>query len=901
MFGCFLEIKKNVAVKIDKSKIILVIAIIFFVFIIKNLIIDLQKFLKFKILNFLSDINDMRVLSIFSVLVLSLSSCLAPNKAESVSVNNSENVEYSSPIMPESTALSVANLTIENKTPVASNNFMIAGTRKGLLKIFSNGKAEELWTEGSVSKIIKTVELSDVGEEIPRWYFLTTAGIVTTTDLKKFEYRNEGLPFLTIKLYDGKNISFTKQPAQLKDLAIHPENPNILVTSTKECVYLTKNGGKTWTSINSMSKTTNGIKAVAVASMNRPKTGRPEIKNADGTITPAVAPEKDLVVFMAHSICGFSYCYPDSKSKAWNDVNRGFEVVKTYTYPDEIADILPVVFEGSDGFPVTEVFVSQTFLPRLYRFDWNEKTARLLYSGTEPADTIDGLFWNGSKVLYSRPGEIAAYNPVTGKKDFVPPEYDEWKSVFNLIENDNFLNAAWIPTAADSNKGISLDELWLLYPETCNNKYAEVADKRKAIYVQAHKLITDKGIDSYKKVMKDNKLDAIVIDMKDDYGFLHFKPTDPLLLQKAKVSDSYALDLDKFVPKMKEDGIYLIARIVTFKDRSLSKYDKRQYAIWDKTTNAPWKGISGYDENGKPLYYDEDWVDQYSPEVWEYFVHIAQELVARGFDEIQFDYIRFPTDGKNLGNAQYRWKSNGMDKESALLSFLSYARKNIDAPIGIDIYGANGWYRSGTRTGQDVEQLAEYVDVVCPMFYPSHFGQNDSNYAPYTERPYRIYYYGTYRNTVIGRNKLIIRPWIQAFYLNVRYDREYYNKNYVVQQIYGVRDSVDRGYMYWNGRCVYDDISPDVGETPYTGPSYEASSKYKKPALSGGKRIFTDDSVLVNKVKRIEQTDEEKLRISKKEGIARWDYVKSQSEIESEDEHIFPQVSDIRKLITPGT
>ncbi len=843
----------------------------------------------------------MRFLSIFSFLIFAATSCLAPSKSEGVAMAVTPLSADSGIQMPTGPAQSVAGLSdgAMRESPSAAQAFMIAGTTKGLLKIYGNGKAESIWSEGSVLKIIKTEENQQSGAPSPLWYFLTTAGIVSSRDLVKFEYRNEGLPFLTIKQYDGKNISFSRQPAQLKDLAVHPENPEILVTSTKESVYLTKDGGRKWVSINSMSKSTNGIKAVAVASMNRPGTGSPAAKGADGSVKPAVPPQKDLVVFMAHSICGFSYCYPEKKNFAWNDVSRGFEVIQTYTYPDEISDILPVVFTGSDGFPVTEVFVSQTFIPRLYRFDWNEKCARLLYSGTEPADTIDGLFWNGSKLLYSRPGEIAAYNPATKKGDFVPPEYEEWKKYFGMIESDNTLNAAWIPTAADPSKGIALSELWLLYPETVNNKYASVADDRKAIYVQAHKLITDKGIDSYKKVIKENKLDAIVIDMKDDYGFLHFKPKDKLLIEKGTVSTSYALDLDRFVPRMKEDGIYLIARIVTFKDRSLSKFDKRQYAIWDSTTNAPWKGISGYDENGRPQYYDEDWVDQYSPEVWEYFVHIAQELVERGFDEIQFDYIRFPTDGRNLKNATYRWKSPGMDKESALLSFLSYARKNIDAPIGIDIYGANGWYRSGTRTGQDVEQLAEYVDIVCPMFYPSHFGQNDSNYAPYTERPYRIYYYGTYRNTVIGRNKIIIRPWVQAFYLNVRYDRQYYNKNYVSQQIYGVRDSVDRGYMYWNGRCVYDDISPDVGNTPYSGPSYEASSKYKKPALSGGKRDFSE-AVISGKILKADSAEvrAEKMRSAREDGIARWDNVKAKAE--SEDEGLFPAIDDIRKLITPG-
>jgi hypothetical protein len=227
-----------------------------------------------------------------------------------------------------------------------------------------------------------------------------------------------------------------------------------------------------------------------------------------------------------------------------------------------------------------------------------------------------------------------------------------------------------------------------------------------------------------------------------------------------------------------------------------------------------------------------------------------------------------------------------MDKESALVSFLRYARANIDAPIGIDIYGANGWYRSGTRTGQDVELLAEYVDVVCPMFYPSHFEQSFLNYAPASERPYRVYYYGTYRNTVIGRNKLIIRPWVQAFYLNVSYDRQYYNENYVRQQVYGVRDSVNRGYMYWNGMCRYDDISPDVSDKKYTGPSYEADAKYKKPALSGG-----------SKAKLHEEQEMNSSTVSSGSDTAAWDTIRNQEERDNnKNKGGFPKLGDIKKL-----
>ena len=812
-------------------------------------------------------------------LLISLSSTLSARQSRHQ--KTAENPIYS---LPET--------TYENgNDTVSSSKFMLAGSEKGLYKINESKTAIPLWTGGKVSKIVRA---EDADSKNFTWYILTNQGIFASSDLSTFDSRNEGLPFLTIKQYDGTNTTFEKQCAQLKDLAVHPTNPNILVTATKDAVYITYDGGKSWKSIGSNSSTTAGIKAVAVCNMNRKGTGKSAVTNADGTMTPAVKPESDLVVFMAHTIFGFSYCMPLAKKIAWKDSNGGFENMKTQSYPDEIADILPVVFSDENGFPVTEVFVSQSYLPRIYRFDWTKGRGELLYAGNEPLETIDALYWDGSRLLYTKTGGVSAYNPATKATEAVPAEYEQWKENFTLLGKGDTLYSAWIPGSDEKAGGLTLGELWLLYPDDVNNKYAEKALNRKAVYVQAHKLMTEKGIAQYKKIITDNRLDAMVIDMKDDYGGIRFEANDPLIRQKGYIS-RYKIDIDTFVPSMKEQGIYLVARIVTFKDKNLATYDKKQYAVWDKSLNRAWKGISGWqkvtDENGvetgatKTLYYDEDWVDPYSQEVWEYNVHIAQELIARGFDEIQFDYIRFPTDGKNMGNAQYRWRSEGMDKESALVSFLRYARANIDAPIGIDIYGANGWYRSGTRTGQDVELLAEYVDVVCPMFYPSHFEQSFLNYAPASERPYRVYYYGTYRNTVIGRNKLIIRPWVQAFYLNVSYDRAYYNKNYVTQQVYGVRDSVNRGYMYWNGMCRYDDISPDVGDKKYTGPSYEADAKYRKPALSGGSKA---ESLLMN---------DGETRTTQNGDTAAWDTIRNQEERERyREKNGFPKLSDMKKL-----
>ncbi|MCR5725719.1 MAG: hypothetical protein K6G80_11610 [Treponema sp.] len=763
---------------------------------------------------------------------------------------------------------------------------MLVGTESGLYRILSTHAAVPLWTDAKVTKIIHIPASSSAGE---RWYFLTAKGIVTSSDLVEFEYRNNGLPFLTIKEYDGSAITFHKQIHQLKDLSVHPSDANLLVTATKDNVFLTRDGGLTWKNIGSMSTSTAGIKAVAVASMNVPGTGKAASVAADGTVLQPVAPERQLAVFMSHPIFGFSYILPDAKKPVWTDVNKGFVAMPGQSYADEIADILPVVFTGSDGFLTTEIFVSQSYLPRIYRFDWAEKRAIKLYTGTEPADTIDALFWDGSQVLYSRPGAVAAFNPVSGKDGFVPHAWYQWKSALGALAANDTLYAAHVP---DGGSGIDLGELWLLRPGVSTGAFAKKAADRRAVYVPANHVTTQGGIDNYKKLLRTNGLNALVIDMKDDYGLLRYETQDPLIKEKGYVS-RYHIDLPKFVSEFKKDDVYLVARIVTFKDKNLSKYANGKYAVWDRVNKAPWVGTKGLvnvtDEVGnvtgqKMEYYDENWVDPYSPEVWEYNVHIAQELLAGGFDEVQFDYIRFPTDGRNMANASFRYQSEGMDKESALVSFLAYAREHIDAPIGIDIYGANGWYRSGTRTGQDVELLAEYVDVICPMFYPSHFEQSFLNYAPYSERPYRIYYYGTYRNTVIGRNRIIVRPWVQAFYIGVSYDRQYYGKNYVQQQIYGVRDSVGKGYMYWNNIGRYDDILPDIGSSVYSGPALEAQAKFRHPALSGGD---------------VEESAIESVTADAARDVSVLDSVRAQELREaavSEKKQLFPSLSDIRKL-----
>ena len=515
--------------------------------------------------------------------------------------------------------------------------------------------------------------------------------------------------------------------------------------------------------------------------------------------------------------------------------------------------------KDENGMSCVQIYMSQSFLPNIYKFDWSGKKGKNVYSGKEPSSTIDSLAFDGTNLIFTQPKVVNYFDSVSSAEVNelnTAEKLSLWKEKFDLLKNG--IMTAWIPKELSCfEKDICLGELWLLYPEKMKSPYKDQILDKKSLYIppyQVRKQLGDEGIDKFISIVEENGLNSVVIDMKDDYGLLRYRSENDAVLAKAKES-AYSIDVERFISKFKEKNIYLIARIVTFKDRNLSRYGNGKYAVWDSSLNKPWTGIRGYEdvkneETGEvvekqTVYYDENWVDPYSSEVWEYNVDIAKELVEKGFDEIQFDYIRFPTDGLNLNKAKFRWKTEGMSKESALMSFLAYARENINAPLGIDVYGANGWYRIGSRTGQDVEMLANYVDVICPMFYPSHFENYFLDYEPKNERPYRIYYYGTYRNTIIAKNRILVRPWVQAFKLGVKYDRTYYGKDYVQQEIFGIRDSVDSGYMYWNNLGNYEMIQKDIGNAAYAGKTKEASVEFEKPVfgVSGKKQETTINTI----------------------------------------------------------
>jgi hypothetical protein len=681
------------------------------------------------------------------------------------------------------------------------------------------GIVRPLWTGGVVRKVLRTAGY---------WAILGDQGILVSTDLQRWESRNKGLPIKTIKNYIQGEKTFTYMVQEIKDLETLPEDPDIMVCATKDTVFLSRDAGRNWESLGAPSYRTNGIKAVAAALLPAA---------ASSTAQPV------LTVFLSHSTYGIHYRTPDSRNAGWVELNRGLERLETTANPDEVSDI--AVAQDSDENGLPRIYVSQTFRRRIYQLDWMQKQFTLLWSDPVGFGTVDSLDISSQGIRFVQEGTIVELNyPLitvsAGKRPSLIPRERPDLNVF--IRN---IPAIWglKPSSVISSEPVSLSELWLLDAGTAAGKTAsgsgkaggliaapplETARGRQGLYLPVNHAMESRSLEPYLKLMEERGLDMAVIDMKDDYGRLRFTPNDPAIPEKGRVFRP--IDIDVFLKTMKDRGIYTVARIVVFKDPELARKEGSKFAVWDSRKGKAWVGYydqrrpagEGADKNfpneteilkaDDPAYeilrtyYDERWVDPYSEDVWEYTAAIAHELHERGFDEIQFDYIRFPTDGANLGDAQFRWRESGMDMDSAILSFLRHIRSRIDAPISIDIYGANGWYRTGARTGQEVELLAPYVDVICPMYYPSHFEQDFLAQSPAEMRSYRIYYQGTQRTERIGRGQIIVRPYVQAFFLNVSYDRQYYNLDYVRRQVEGIRDSGANGLTYWNNSGRYDDI-----------------------------------------------------------------------------------------------
>ncbi len=338
------------------------------------------------------------------------------------------------------------------------------------------------------------------------------------------------------------------------------------------------------------------------------------------------------------------------------------------------------------------------------------------------------------------------------------------------------------------------------------NRREKAADK-KGIYLSAYKA-SEEGIGDFFSFIKKNKMNSVVIDFKDDFGNLTYNSNIKTAAEVGSIKNY--LNLENLIETARKNKIYVIARIVVFKDKQLFKYRNSSYAVWDKYEDRPWRNLV---ENGdNPPVQREFWVDPFSEDVWDYNIEIARELEKRGVDEIQFDYIRFPTDG-DLSSAFYRHSKKGMLHNEALESFLKKARAEISVPISTDLYGFNGWYRMGNWNGQQIDMVSKYVDVISPMFYPSHFPGKFLENTPYLERAENIYNEGSRRAADIVRGRALIRPFVQAFLIGGEreFEKPVYT-DYLKRQLKGLYETKASGFTLWNASGSYYMVSENTAD-----------------------------------------------------------------------------------------
>jgi hypothetical protein len=278
-------------------------------------------------------------------------------------------------------------------------------------------------------------------------------------------------------------------------------------------------------------------------------------------------------------------------------------------------------------------------------------------------------------------------------------------------------------------------------------------------------------------------LNTIELDIKDENGEVGFKVAVPLARKIGAARTYY--DAAEIVEKVRAKGVYLVGRLVVFEDPVLAI--KRPALAIHTADGSIWRNSAGL-----------GWSNPYDKRVWKYNVDIAVEAAEAGFDEIQFDYIRFPTDG-DLGAAVYPGKR--AEKRVVTLSrFLQYARGRLEplgARISIDVFGLSATRNMGL--GQIPRKLGRHVDAIYPMVYPSHYGPGELGLADPNAEPGRTVALSL-RDFAVQLTGLETRlvPWLQDFSLGREYSLED-----VRIQILAARDASAEGYLLWNPSGVY--------------------------------------------------------------------------------------------------
>lgn len=338
--------------------------------------------------------------------------------------------------------------------------------------------------------------------------------------------------------------------------------------------------------------------------------------------------------------------------------------------------------------------------------------------------------------------------------------------------------------------------LSMQHPEAVKKTPKPAVIEAKGIYLTAYSAANPTKRAQMIDLINRTELNSVVIDIKDYTGYLLYDSDVPLANELGLETDRLG-DVSAIIKDFHDNGIYVIARQTVFQDPILA--EKRPDLAIKATYGGLWRDHKGL-----------AWVDAAKEEIWEYNVDIAKEAIALGFDEINFDYVRFPTDG-NMAAIVY---SHGdMEKHDVMRGFFSYLSEELKhepAYISLDFFGFTMERHDGMIIGQRLEDAVDLVDYICPMMYPSHYPSGHLGLQNPAAVPGIVIEHGMKEGVPYFEGKRAeARPWIQAFNLGAVYDA-----GRIRAQIDAVEAYTGGGWLLWNAANRYSDagLLPNTAE-----------------------------------------------------------------------------------------
>jgi len=359
-----------------------------------------------------------------------------------------------------------------------------------------------------------------------------------------------------------------------------------------------------------------------------------------------------------------------------------------------------------------------------------------------------------------------------------------------LGDEDKKINEASVGMALKAVEDIYVKED-VVVEEKFIPTYVETPTPVKAIYMSSWVAGTPSFRSKLVKIIDETEVNSVIIDIKDYTGKVSFL-IDEEPFKEMNSSENRISDAKEFIESLHKKGIYVIRRISVFQDPHLVSVWPEEAVKKSSDKTLPWKDHKGI-----------SWIDAGSVKVWEYTVELAKISHEYGFDEINFDYIRFPSDG-NMKDIYYP-HSEGKVKHEVMKSFFEYLRENLkddNMKISADIFGMTTTNTDDLGIGQVLEDALLNFDFVAPMVYPSHFPNNWAGLAKPAEKPYDVIYKSmgkaVERAEALGESPLKLRPWLQDFDLGAKYTAEL-----VEAQIKATYDVGLDSWMLWDPKNIY--------------------------------------------------------------------------------------------------